>query len=124
MRFKALIVLLASLAATGCTWNFWYGDFTMDKALFDPVPFHRISIGYDKTQVEAALGPPPLVVGAKRFEDGIVEVWEYQQWEPLPGPDRIQSRHWIYFLDGEVYQWGRPGDWQREADKIYEIRHR
>ena len=29
-----------------------------------------------------------------------------------------------HFLDGKLQQWGRPGDWEREADRIYEIRIR
>ena len=121
---KRVLGFVVGFAILGCTFNAWYGDFDKQKSLFESVPLHRLSIGYTKKQVEEALGAPPSVVGAKRFPDGIVEVWEYQQWKAVPGPDRIYQRHWIYFLNGEVFQWGRPGDWEKEADRIYEIRLR
>ena len=115
-------VWIVALFIGGCTFNAWYGDFDKPKSLFNPPPFHRISIENSKAQVESALGPPALVVGSKGFPDGVVEVWEYQQWQAVPGPDRISERYWVYFFDGKVVQWGRPGDWEREADRIYEIR--
>jgi hypothetical protein len=34
------------------------------------------------------------------------------------------AKYWMYFYDGKLVQWGEAGDWQREADQIYEMRFR
>lgn len=72
----------------------------------------------------SAIGDPVNVIGSKRFEKGVIEVWSYEKWHASMGIDRMEEEYWLYFLNGKLEQWGRPGDWAKEADKIYEIRYK
>lgn len=53
-----------------------------------------------------------------------MEVWSYEKWYARMGSDQKEEEYWLYFLNGELEQWGRPGDWSKEADRVYEIRYR
>jgi len=74
--------------------------------------------------VTTALGPPANVVGSKAFDRGVVTVWSYERWDAKFGFDAKAEEYYLYFLSDRLEQWGRPGDWAREADRIYEIRVR
>ena len=73
-----------------------------------------------KVQVQSTIGDPDVARGSiiNKFGQHI-EVWEYDRlvsnwsWET--------KRMWVYFCDGPLVQWGEAGDWQKEADAIYEI---
>lgn len=124
MRSLRLITLIFPLSICTVSCTAMLQDFDRYGKNFNPVPLHRISIGQDKAGVEAALGAPANVIGSKSFPGGVVEVWEYQRWQANVGPDQLEERYWVYFLNGHVSQWGRPGDWEREADRIWEFRMR
>jgi hypothetical protein len=50
-------------------------------------------------------------------------VWEYR----LRKGDPVMwhwTSYWLFFHDGSLVQWGEAGDWQEEADRIYEVRFR
>ncbi len=89
---------------------------------YDPIPLHRLAIGNTKEEVNTSMGDPANVVGAKQFESGIVEAWEYQRWRAQLGPDYVEEAYWIYFLDGKVVQWSKPGNFDLEAGRIYDKR--
>ena len=36
----------------------------------------------------------------------------------------VVERYWLYFVNDELDQWGRPGDWEEKADDIIEVRYR
>jgi hypothetical protein len=99
-------------------------DFANSGSNYNRVPLHRISIGDSKNAVISALGEPVQVIGSKQFAHGVVEVWAYDSWVALPGPDRRAEIYWLYYLNGKLDSWGRPGDWQKQADRIIEIRFR
>lgn len=99
-------------------------DFGNSNKNYNKIPLHLITIGDDKNKVESTLGAPINVIGSKKFENGIVEVWSYEKWQLVAGPDILEEEYWLYFLNGSLEQWGRPGDWRKEADRIYEIRFR
>lgn len=89
---------------------------------YDPIPLHRISLGNTKNEVVQALGNPATVAGAKQFPGAVVEAWEYQRWREQLGPDYVEERVWIYFLDGKVVQWAPPASFDAEAQRVYESR--
>ncbi|MBI3245957.1 MAG: hypothetical protein HYZ50_05575 [Deltaproteobacteria bacterium] len=115
-------LLAAALLLVGC--NAMLGDFDKYDKNYAVVPLQRIAVGSSKSEVESTLGQPVNVVGSKQFSAGVVEVWQYERWAANLGPDSAAEIYWLYFWNGELVQWGRPGDWQREADAIYEIRTR
>lgn len=91
-------------------------------------PFHtirldKLQLDMTKEQVSQELGSPYNVIGSKRFPGGIVEVWEYRKYSWID-QRQLEEEYWLYFFNGKLDQWGRPGDWSREADRIYEIRMR
>ena len=94
---------------------------------YEPLPMENLSLGMSKIQVKEALGRPPSSVIGSRFEgDHLVEVWHYMQayFNWYGGADHIQYQYYLYFLDDKLVQWGRPGDWESEADRILEVRFR
>jgi hypothetical protein len=80
--------------------------------------FAGLQLGMSKAAVVGQLGNPTIVRGAMQNKYGsVIEVWEYD----------VQDRFWpmwLYFADGKLFQWGQPQDWQREAERIYEMRFR
>lgn len=121
-RFRKVVAISAALSvAAGCT--VMHKDFENFDKEYKKVDLHLLAIGDSKHAVVSKLGDPENVLGAKRFKDGMVEVWEYASWKLASGPD-IKEAYWLYFWNDSLEQWGRPGDWEKEADRIYEIRLR
>jgi len=77
-----------------------------------------------KDDVISVMGNPTAVRGSMTNKYGqVIEVWEYALYRT--GDDAfygIPTYYWLYFYDGNLVQWGQAGDWQREADRIYEMR--
>ncbi|MGB8191539.1 MAG: hypothetical protein WCF67_06450 [Chitinophagaceae bacterium] len=74
-----------------------------------------------KQEVIKTIGKKPdNVIGAKEYDGGVVEVIQYSRYEPMSGT--VSERYWLYFWNNTLKQWGRPGDWHKEADKVYELR--
>lgn len=121
---KKLLVLLITvgISCVGCT--FLNQDFDKYGKNFKKIPLQLLSIGDSKNNVQERLGEPINVIGSNRYEKGVVEVWAYEKWHASLGTDYLEQVYWLYFLDDELAQWGRPGDWRREADRIYELRVR
>lgn len=88
------------------------------------VRLDKLNIGMTKDDVTKVLEQPPYnVVGSKKLKDGTVEVWEYRRYSVLNNQMAPpQETYWLYFLNGKLDRWGRPGDWSKEADQIYEVR--
>ncbi len=119
MKYFLLICLVTLNACT-----FMHKDFANYGRNYEKINLHLLNIGDDKQQVVTKIGDPVNVIGSKKFENGIVEVWSYEKWHATMGIDSIEEEYWLYFFNGELEQWGRPGDWAKEADRIYEIRYR
>ena len=61
-------------------------------------------------------------IGANQYEYGTVEVIAVSRlsnWD-----SKVAEEYYLYFLNDRLEKWGRPGDWSKEADQIYEIRYR
>ena len=119
---KILIVLVVILCNSGCT--LINRDFDKYGKNYKKIPFQLISLGDHKKNVKEKLGEPVNVIGSKQFEEGFIEVWSYEKWDARMGWDVLAQEYWLYFLDDDLAQWGRPGDWRKEADRIYEFRVR
>jgi len=50
-------------------------------------------------------------------------VWEYRLFKTSHAAftDR-PTYYWLYFCEDELVQWGEAGDWEKEADRIYDMR--
>ena len=88
----------------------------------------KISLGMIKGEVISALGEPTAARGSITNKyDQVVEVWEYRLYQyegAIEGLSPYYNLYWLYFVDNKLVQWGQAGDWEREADRIYEIRFR
>jgi len=111
-----------------CLMIFLFGCYyhQYDKSLYREIPLHAISVNMSKDTVLQKMGKPYNVIGSKKYKEGIVEVWEYRRYEMSKTTtyDPLLDQYWLYFWDGQLEQWGRPGDWEKEADRIWEIRVR
>jgi len=86
----------------------------------------QVSLGMTKEEVIKSIGEPELRRGAITNKFGeVVEVWEYRVLGKGKLLDIMQwdaDDYWFYFVESKLVQWGKAGDWRREADRIYEIR--
>ncbi|HBS47645.1 TPA: hypothetical protein DEO28_04770 [Candidatus Dependentiae bacterium] len=95
-----------------------------------PKKIMHISLGMEKQQVINQLGKPRIFRGSMINKFGqTIEVFEYKVdktiyswWEQNPTPEIVN--YLFYFHDNKLVQWGEAGDWQKEADRISEIRFR
>jgi len=117
-----LTIFLGILCGEGCT--IVNRDFDKYGKNYKKIPLQILSIGDNKKKVKEKLGEPVNVIGSKQFEEGFIEVWAYEKWDARMGWDVLAQEYWLYFLDDELAQWGRPGDWLKEADRISEFRVR
>jgi hypothetical protein len=108
----AIIILL--LIMHGCA--------TTSKVLL------RISLSMTKSEVISKIGEPNSVRGSIRNKYGqVIEVWEYRFYQysgAIEGLSPYYDLYWLYFVNDTLVQWGKAGDWQKEADRIYEFRFR
>jgi len=121
-KILILAILGVILCSNGCT--LLNRDFDKYGKNYKKIPFQLISLGDNKKNVKEKLGEPVNIIGSKQFEEGFIEVWSYEKWDARMGWDVLSQEYWLYFLDDDLAQWGRPGDWRREADSIYEFRVR
>jgi PBP1b-binding outer membrane lipoprotein LpoB len=86
----------------------------------------RLSLGMTKSEVKIAMGEhiPMKIIGSKYYENGTIEVGQYYDKMLMYGRGLVEEIYYLYFFNDELIQWGRPQDWQKEADRIYEIRFR
>lgn len=123
---KKLLYAIGSilfLYLLGCEGILYYYQYP--KSQYRELNMSAVSIGMTEQQVREILGEPADVIGSHVYEDNrIIRVLQYLEAELGFAVDRLNKNYYLYFLDGRLVQWGRPGDWQKEADKIYEIRIR
>lgn len=103
--FTATILLLSTLLITSC-------------ALLKETDFSSIKIGMTTEQVKERIGKPARVVAAKRYADGILEVYEYPRLKAQPDT----MLNWLYFIDNKLEEWGPkeqyiPNDYDRYYNK-------
>ena len=81
-----------------------------------------LELGMTKRQVQSIMDKPSEVRGeiVNKYEQ-VITVWQYDLYQE---DNNWTTAHWLYFCNGRLVQFGRAGDWQREADRIYEMRFR
>lgn len=86
----------------------------------------NLNLGMTKSEVISAMGNPSAVRGSIVNKYGQqIEVWEYELYPPPPyWTAATPTVYWLYLCDGRLAQWGQAGDWEREADRIYDVRFR
>lgn len=80
-----------------------------------------LSIGMTKEEVAARIGKPEQMVGAKRFDDGTVEIVEHTvaQRSPVLGEIDEVSKYWFFFLNGALDEWGPKERYTMDLDYYY-----
>jgi len=127
MKIYKIAWIIISLAVLywGCEGILYY--YTYPKSQYRELNMSKISLGMSEKEVQKILGEPADVIGSRYYEEKhIIKVLQYMEAEfsYSGSEDRLKKDYYLYFLDDELVQWGRPGDWEKEADKIYEIRIR
>jgi hypothetical protein len=85
----------------------------------------RINLQMNKDEVLSTMGKPTAVRGSMTNKYGqVIEVWEYALYKKWIGRAGGRTYYRLYFYEGKLVQWGEAGDWQREADIIYETKFR
>jgi len=95
----------------------------------------QLEIGQSKETVEQNIGSPDEIRGSMKNTEGkTVTVWQYNlcgsafdsignfflgififtaSWWIVPHTE--YNSYWIYFVDGQLAQWGRAGDWREDV---------
>ena len=83
---------------------------------------YQLQLGMSKEEAIQALGKKPEnLIGAKRFEDGDLEVLEFNSWRntlTAPEGEGPIEQFWLYFLNDRLVEWGKPTDWSYEIDRV------
>lgn len=96
---KALGFVVLAVLLAGCT-----------------TPSSRVvgmSLGMSQDEVREVMGAPFAVRASKVYEGGsTAEVWEYVPpvFSRAAFSDKYDRTYWVYFENGQVVQWGEPGD--------------
>lgn len=86
--------------------------------------FH-LEIGMTKAEATHALQKKPdNIVGAKQYDDGVLEVVQFSSPASSTFGDHHREKYWLYFFDDRLVEWGQPLDWQLETERIYRMRKR
>ncbi len=84
---------------------------------------YQLQLGMSKEEAVRALGKKPEnLIGAKRFEDGDLEVLEFNSWRnalTTPEGESPFEQFWLYFFNDRLVEWGKPTDWAYEVDRVY-----
>jgi hypothetical protein len=84
-----------------------------------------VAIGMSKADF-LRLFPTSVPRGAKAYPRGTVEVFEVMKRKYDVGfyRDMDATLTWYYFYNGQLVQYGAPGDWPRDPDLVVEVRRR
>ncbi|UIR55526.1 hypothetical protein LZQ00_14790 [Sphingobacterium sp. SRCM116780] len=115
--FKGTLIIMLSLIL-----------FVSCKMLKGP-DFTKIQVGMTKEKVVQQLGKPDAIVASKKYQDGILEIYEYgtPQLENSADSTAGFRQYWLYFFNNELQEWGIkrnyvPSDYDRYYEK-YRHRH-
>lgn len=65
------------------------------------------------------------LIGSKKYDNGsVVDVIHWFKVNFNGNNRYVSEEYYLYFYNNSLEQWGRPQDWKREADRIYEVRMR
>jgi len=85
----------------------------------------KLKPGLTTEQVMKALGRGPYaVIGSKYYYGHELEVQHFVQTRSglLGESNQIEQEYYLYFWDDSLAQWGKPGNWEKEADKIIKLK--
>lgn len=86
----------------------------------------NLNLNMTRTEVISTIGQPTADRGSIVNKKGqVIEVWEYALYKTNEDAlYRSPSLYWLYFYKDRLVQWSEADDWQREADRIYEMTFR
>jgi hypothetical protein len=88
---------------------------------------YQLQLGMSKEEAIRVLGKKPEnLIGAKRFDDGDLEVLEFTSWRnALSATEQTGplEQFWLYFFNDRLVEWGKPADWSYEMERVYRKRH-
>jgi len=91
--------------------------FISSCGLLRETDFSLIKVGMTSEQVKERIGNPLRVVAAKRYDDGILEVYEYARLRAQPDT----MLNWLYFIDNRLEEWGPKEQYiPSEYDRYYQ----
>lgn len=70
--------------------------------LMRPMDFTNINVGMNQQEVIQKIGKPNLVIASKKYNDGILEIYEYA----IGGDSTHIRRNWLHFFNNELQEWG------------------
>ncbi|MDR2269755.1 MAG: hypothetical protein LBF27_02510 [Sphingobacterium sp.] len=85
--------------------------------------FTNIKVGMNQQEVIQKIGKPDLVVASKKYNDGILEIYEYT----IAGDSTHVRKNWLHFFNNELQEWGpkenySPSDYD-EYHRRYQHKH-
>jgi hypothetical protein len=103
LKASFVLITLAILSSCGV---YYSQDYTL------------IKIGMTTEEVIAIAGKPIQIVAAKKYDDGILEIYEYPS-RPLRTDTLL---NWYHFIDNKLEEWGpkeqyAPSDYDRYYHK-------
>lgn len=94
-----IALLLTTLLLTSCS-------------TFKGADFSKISIGMTKEEVVKRLGNKYTIISAKRYEDGILEIYQYLNVGNIYATSDA-AYNWLFFFNNKLEEWGPKEDFKR-----------
>jgi hypothetical protein len=104
---KALFLLIITLSIHSC-------------AVYKNPDFSLIRLDMSKEEVINLLGKPQRVVGAQKYDDGLLEIFEYKA-NKITSEEVDGRYNWLLFLNNKLQEFGDKNQYlPNEYDKYYD----
>lgn len=111
---RNFVLISFVLALTACTTkdgaDWWHQDFVNYGKNYWGIPTYRLTPGDSKDSVRETISVKYEVIRDTKIKGHDVETWMYTTWRSVPGPDYIDSRTFVFFIDDKLADWNKTGD--------------
>lgn len=74
--------------------------------------FSKIKIGMTPEQVIKQLGNKYTVISAKKYEDGVLEIYQFSNVSSIDGNTDASTYNWLFFFNNKLEEWGPKENFQ------------
>ncbi len=93
-------------------------------AAFKTPNFGSVSIGMSKEEVIKRLGNKYTIISAKKYDDGVLEILQYQRFATVSTTGNDNDYNWLFFFNNQLDEWGPKTNYAPFNEYNYYRKHR
>lgn len=105
------ILFLIALLSSSCT-------------AFKTPNFSNINIGMSKEEVVKRLGNKYTIISAKKYDDGVLEIFQYLKVPAIAATSSDTEYNWFFFFNNKLDEWGPKENYNSFNEHNYYRKHR